>query len=151
VLAAVLSGEGQEGKVVFVDATDSLARQVVAADTASYELAGARTVKTLEQDLQDEKIHAYVVIPNTVLENPEVLMYSRGGSGIAFEGSVRSDIEPVIVRARLLKQVHHSRHRQSSRGCARGFAKPARAAISAREPRGQTPPCGPRSPAGRRR
>jgi ABC-2 type transport system permease protein len=104
VLAALLSGEGQEGKVVFVDATDSLARQVVAADTASYELAGARTIKTLEQDMQDEKIHAYVVIPNTVLENPEVLMYSRGGSGIAFEGSVRSDIEPVIVRARLLKQ-----------------------------------------------
>lgn len=104
VLAAFLSGEGQEGKVVFVDATDSLAQQIVATDTAKYALAGPRTIATLEQELRDEVIQAYVVIPQTILENPEVKMFSRGGSGIAFEGSVRSDIEPVIVRARLLKQ-----------------------------------------------
>lgn len=104
VLAALLSGEGQEGKVVFVDATDSLAQQIVAADTAKYALAGSRSIPTLEQELREEAIQAYVVIPSTILEKPEVRMFSRGGSGIAFEGSVQSDIEPVVVRARLLKQ-----------------------------------------------
>jgi ABC-2 type transport system permease protein len=104
VLAALLSGEGQEGKVVFVDATDSLARQVIAADTSAYELAGTRSLNELEAELKRESIQAYVIIPTTVLEKPEVLMYSRGGSGIAFEGKIRSDIEPVVVRARLLKQ-----------------------------------------------
>lgn len=104
VLAALLSGEGQEGKVVFVDATDSLAQQIVATDTAKYALAGSRTIATLEQELRDEMIQAYVVIPQSILETPEVKMFSRGGSGIAFEGSVRSDIEPVVVRARLLKK-----------------------------------------------
>lgn len=104
VLAAFLSGEGQEGKVVFVDATDSLAQQIVATDTSKYDMARSRTIATLEQELRDEVIQAYVLIPNTILEKPEVQMFSRGGSGIAFEGSVRSDIEPVVVRARLLKQ-----------------------------------------------
>ena len=104
VLAAVFSGEGQEEKVVFVDATDTLAQQIVAADTAAYELAGGRTIAELETQLKNETIQAYVIIPNTVLEKPEVVMYSRGGSGIAFEGRIRSDIEPVVVRARLLKQ-----------------------------------------------
>lgn len=104
VLAALLSGEGQEGKVVFVDATDSLAQQIVAIDTAKYALAGTRTIETLEQELREEAIQAYVVIPSSILEKPEVRMLSRGGSGIAFEGSVQSDIEPVVVRARLLKQ-----------------------------------------------
>lgn len=104
VLAAFLSGEGQEGKVVFIDETDSLAQQVVASDTSSYELAGQRTVRDLEEALKSEAIQAYVVIPRTVLEKPEVQMYSRGGSGIAFEGGIRSDIEPVVVRARLLQQ-----------------------------------------------
>ncbi len=104
VLAALLSGEGQEGKVVFVDATDSLAQQIVAIDTAKYALAGTRTIATLEQELREEAIQAYVVIPSSILEKPEVRMLSRGGSGIAFEGSVQSDIEPVVVRARLLKQ-----------------------------------------------
>ena len=104
VVATFLSGEGQEGKVVFIDDTDSLARQVVAMDTSAYELAGQRSIRDLEEALKSEAIQAYVVIPRTVLEKPEVQMYSRGGSGIAFEGGIRSDIEPVIVRARLLQQ-----------------------------------------------
>jgi len=104
ILAALLSGAGQEAKVVFVDATDSLAKQVVASDTAAYELAGKRTLQDLDRDLKNEVIQAYVVFPDSILEKPEVVMYSRGGSGIAFEGRVQSDIEPVVVRARLLKQ-----------------------------------------------
>ena len=76
VLAAVFSGEGQEEKVVFVDATDTLAQQIVAADTAAYELAGGRTIAELETQLKNETIQAYVIIPNTVLEKPEVVMYS---------------------------------------------------------------------------
>lgn len=104
VLVTMLSGEGQEGKVVFVDATDSLASQIVATDTAMYELAGSRSIQDLERALRNQAIQAYVVIPATILDKPEVQMFSRGGSGIAFESSVQAAIEPVIVRARLLKQ-----------------------------------------------
>lgn len=104
IVAALLSGEGQEGKVVFVDDTDSIARRVVAADTQKYELAGTRTKRDLEQLLGRETIQAYVEIPKDVVSNPEVRMYSRGGSGIAFEAAIKSDLEPVVVRARLMKQ-----------------------------------------------
>lgn len=101
ILVAVLSGDGERGKVVLLDRTDSIAAAVVAADTAKYELAGARSEKELADLLRNEAIQAYVIIPTTVLDSSSVVMYSQGGSGISFESSVSDDLKPVITRARL--------------------------------------------------
>ena len=101
ILAAALAGDGSQGKVVILDKTDTLGAFVVAADTTKYELAGTRTEQDLSRALTDEQIQAYVVIPETILDSARITMYSQGGSGIAFESSIASDIEPVVVRARL--------------------------------------------------
>jgi ABC-2 type transport system permease protein len=104
VIAAILAGDGTEGKIALVDRTGLIAPAVVASDTARFELAGARTEQNLAAAVQDESIQAYVVIPDNVLDSGTVTMYSRGGSGIAFSSSIESAIEPVVTRARLAQR-----------------------------------------------
>jgi len=103
VLAAILAGDGSVGKVAVLDKTGALAASVVARDTGSYELAGTRTEEQLAEAVKSEQIQAYVVIPSDVLDSGKVTMYSRGGSGIAFESSIQEALEPLIVKARLQK------------------------------------------------
>ncbi|MBL0323001.1 MAG: ABC transporter permease [Ignavibacteria bacterium] len=103
VLAAILAGDGAEGKVAVLDRTGMLAAAVVQADTATFELAGNRTEAQLSEAVKSEEIQAYVVIPSNVLDSGRITMFSRGGSGIAFESSVQGSIEPLIVKARLQK------------------------------------------------
>ncbi|MBK7033692.1 MAG: ABC transporter permease [Ignavibacteria bacterium] len=103
VLAAILAGDGAEGKVAVLDRTGMLAAAVVQADTATFELAGNRTETQLSEAVKSEEIQAYVVIPSNVLDSGRITMFSRGGSGIAFESSVQGSIEPLIVKARLQK------------------------------------------------
>ena len=104
VIAAILAGDGTEGKIALVDRTGLIAPTVVASDTARFELAGSRTEQNLAAAVQDESIQAYVVIPDNVLDSGTVTMYSRGGSGIAFSSSIESALEPVITRARLTQR-----------------------------------------------
>lgn len=104
VIAAILAGDGTEGKIALVDRTGLIASTVVASDTARFELAGSRTEQNLAAAVQDESIQAYVVIPDNVLDSGTVTMYSRGGSGIAFSSSIESALEPVITRARLTQR-----------------------------------------------
>jgi len=104
VIAAILAGDGTEGKIALVDRTGLIAPAVVASDTARFELAGARTEQNLAAAVQDESIQAYVVISDNVLDSGTVTMYSRGGSGIAFSSSIESAIEPVVTRARLAQR-----------------------------------------------
>jgi len=104
VIAAILAGDGTEGKIALVDRTGLIAPTVVASDTARFELAGSRTEQNLAAAVQDESIQAYVVIPDNILDSGTVTMYSRGGSGIAFSSSVESALEPVITRARLTQR-----------------------------------------------
>ncbi|MCX6141305.1 MAG: ABC transporter permease [Candidatus Kapabacteria bacterium] len=103
VLAAVLAGDGAEGKVVVLDRTDSLGAAVVKTDTARYQIADDRTETQLAEAVKNEEIQAYVLIPSNILDSGKVTMYSRGGSGIAFESSVQEALEPLIVKARLQK------------------------------------------------
>jgi ABC-2 type transport system permease protein len=104
VIAAILAGDGTEGKIALVDRTGLIAPTVVASDTARFELAGSRTEQNLAAAVQDESIQAYVVIPDNILDSGTVTMYSRGGSGIAFSSSIESALEPVITRARLTQR-----------------------------------------------
>jgi ABC-2 type transport system permease protein len=104
VIAAILAGDGTEGKIALVDRTGLIAPTVVSSDTARFELAGSRTEQNLAAAVQDESIQAYVVIPDNVLDSGTVTMYSRGGSGIAFSSSIESALEPVITRARLTQR-----------------------------------------------
>ncbi len=103
VLAALLAGDGGVGKVVVVDKADGLGAAVTHTDTARYELAGGRTEAELADAVKAESIQAYVVIPSDILDSGKVTMYSRGGSGIAFESSIQEAMEPLIVKARLQK------------------------------------------------
>lgn len=104
VIAALLAGDGTEGKIALVDRTGLIAPAVVASDTVRFESAGSRSERDLAQAVQDESIQAYVVIPENVLDSGAVTMYSRGGSGIAFSSSIESAIEPVVTRARLAQR-----------------------------------------------
>jgi ABC-2 type transport system permease protein len=104
VIAAILAGDGTEGKIALVDRTGLISPAVVASDTARFENAGSRSERDLAQAVQDESIQAYVVIPENVLDSGAVTMYSRGGSGIAFSSSIESAIEPVVTRARLAQR-----------------------------------------------
>ncbi len=104
VIAALLAGDGTEGKIALVDRTGLIAPAVVASDTARFELVGSRSERDLAQAVRDESIQAYVVIPENVLDSGAVTMYSRGGSGIAFSSSIESAIEPVVTRARLTQR-----------------------------------------------
>lgn len=101
VLAAVLAGDGAEGKVAILDRTSELGAAVVASDTSRFEDAGRRTLDELSSDVREERLQAYVIVPENVLDSGKLTMYSRGGTGLAFESSVEDAFEPFIVKARL--------------------------------------------------
>lgn len=101
VVAALLAGDGAEGKVAIVDKEGSIGATMVASDTSRFTLANGRSESELRTAVIDEQLQAYVVIPASVLDTGTVVMYSRGGSGIAFEQSVQSAIEPLVVNGRL--------------------------------------------------
>src|SRR5512133_2372462 len=88
VLAAALAGDGAEGKVAVVDRSGGIGAAVVASDTSRYVGAGRRTVDDLAADVRNEHLQAYVIVPENVLDAGELTMYSRGGTGFAFEASV---------------------------------------------------------------
>ncbi len=101
VLAAMLAGDGAEGKVAVLDRSGSVGAMVVASDTGRYEDAGRRTLDELASDVREERIQAYVIVPENVLDSGKLTLYSRGGTGLAFESSVEDDFEPFIVKGRL--------------------------------------------------
>lgn len=101
VLAAVLAGEGNEGKTAVLDRTGILGEKVIQSDTGVFTSAGTATEAELKERVVSTELMAYVVIPADVLDSGRVLMYSRGGSGIAFESTVSRSIEPFVVKARL--------------------------------------------------
>ncbi|RPI65543.1 MAG: ABC transporter permease, partial [Ignavibacteriae bacterium] len=103
VLAAALAGDGAEGKVAVVDRSGGIGAAVVASDTSRYVDAGRRTVDDLAADVRNEHLQAYVIVPENVLDAGELTMYSRGGTGFAFEASVERDFEPFVVKGRLLR------------------------------------------------
>ncbi len=100
-LAAYLAGDGNEGKTAVLDRTGMLGDKVVNSDTAVFVDAGSATEEELKQRVVSSGLMAYVVIPANVLDSGFIQMYSRGGSGIAFEKNVRKGIEPYVVNARL--------------------------------------------------
>ncbi len=103
IVAALLTGDGTEGKIAVLDRSNTVGELIVKADTAKYEIAGRRTEQQLADDVRQEKLQAYVVIPEDVLDHGRFTMYSRGGSGFAFDRSVESDVEPFVVKARLMR------------------------------------------------
>ncbi len=104
VIAALLAGDGTEGKIALMDRTGLIAPDVVASDTSRFELAGARSERDLASAVRDEILQAYVVIPENILDSGTATMYSRGGSGIAFSASIEGALEPVVTRARLTQR-----------------------------------------------
>jgi ABC-2 type transport system permease protein len=101
VVAAMMAGDGAEGKVAVVDRSGQIGAQVIASDTSQFTSAGSMTDADLKQAVLEERLQAYVVIPPDVLDSGTVTLYSRGGSGIAFESSVQDAIEPLVVNGRL--------------------------------------------------
>ena len=104
VLAAVLAGDGAEGKVAVLDRSISIGQEVVLSDTSTYEEAGDRSEATLKQQVQEEQLQAYIVVPEDILDGGELMLYSRGGSGLAFERGISKDFRPVITKHRLLRE-----------------------------------------------
>lgn len=101
VLATMLAGDGTEGKVAVVDHTGAMATELLAADTSLYERAGSRSAAELNAAVQAESLQAWLEIPANVVDSGRITLYTRGGTGIAFESRIRGDVEPVVVSARL--------------------------------------------------
>lgn len=101
ILAAALAGDGQEGKVAVIDRTQRLEQAVVLSDTATFTFSKNRSEEQLKAAVEKEELQAYIIIPENVLEEGIVTMYSKGGSGIAFKSAISDKIEPLITKARL--------------------------------------------------
>ncbi|MBI2794720.1 MAG: ABC transporter permease [Ignavibacteria bacterium] len=101
VIAAMMVGDGTEGKVAVIDRTGIIAADVVASDTSLYEHAGTRSEEMLSRLVREESLQAYVVVPPDILDSGYLVLYSKGGSGLSFEHNIVNDMEPFIVKARL--------------------------------------------------
>lgn len=101
IVATALAGDGTEGKVAIVDRSGDVAQQLLASDTSLYELAGNRSRNELNEAVRSEKLQAWIEIPSTVVDSGTVTLFSRGGTGISFESRISSDIQPIVVSARL--------------------------------------------------
>lgn len=101
VVAAMLAGDGAEGKVAVVDRSGQIGTQLIASDTSQFTAAGSMSDDDLKKAVLEERLQAYVVIPSDVLDSGTVTLFSRGGSGIAFESDVQDAIEPFVVNGRL--------------------------------------------------
>lgn len=101
VVMTLLMGDGAIGKVAVIDSTGTIGPLVVASDTSRYVAAGNLSAAELQTKVAAEELQAYVVVPPDVLDSGSLTLYSRGGLGVSFEGRVKADFQPVVVRARL--------------------------------------------------
>ena len=101
VLIAILTADSQEGKVAIVDRSGLIGEQLVLSDTSRYASGQGRSDASLTEAVRNKELQAYVVIPDNILEDGTIAMFTRGGTGISFDDRIENDIEPFIVKARL--------------------------------------------------
>lgn len=103
VVATMLAGDGTEGKIAVVDRTATFGFDLVQSDTAKYTDGRELSEDELARRVASEELQAYLVIPENVLDSGAVTLYSRGGLGFSFESAIESDVEPFVVKARLIR------------------------------------------------
>jgi len=101
VLIAVLTADSGEGRVAVIDRSATIGSQLLHSDTTRYEPDGGRSEEQLTEAVLAKDLQGYLVIPDNVLDSGRVMMFTRGGAGLAFDRRIERDLEPLIVKARL--------------------------------------------------
>ena len=91
ILVTSLSMETGIKKIAVLDKFGKIGSRLVASDTARYFLT-TLSEKELKLQVLNEEIDGFLVIPENILKEYEVTVYTRGGGGIAFVERLQSSV-----------------------------------------------------------
>ncbi|MDQ1266264.1 MAG: hypothetical protein QG635_1416 [Bacteroidota bacterium] len=101
-LVAWLSQGSGEKKLAILDKTGKFGAELVSMDSAKYFLTNENE-ETLQNKVLDEELDGYLIISADIFKSGEVKCYTGGGGGIGYIQALRSRIDDVIRKNRLLE------------------------------------------------
>lgn len=102
ILVTVLSEKSTDRKIAILDKTGKIGEKVVKLAPDKYFLANESADKLMEQTL-NETIDGYLLIPEDFLKEGNADVFSRGGGGIGFITSLKSNVGRILRHERLLE------------------------------------------------
>jgi len=92
IVVTMLSMDTGIKKIAVLDRFGKFGSQLVASDTARYYLTDLKESE-LKDQVRNEEIDGFLILPEDILENNTATVYTRGGGGIGFIESIESSVE----------------------------------------------------------
>ena len=102
VLVSAWSEESVETKVYVRDESGMIGQALVEEDTSLFVLS-SKSVDQLRQEVTDESIKGFVVIPATFTDTDTVNLFTSGGGGLSLHGRVKEAVRSVIRHQRIMQ------------------------------------------------
>ncbi len=100
-LVAIMSEDSTERKLAVVDETGLFGEKLVNNEPDKFYIEST-PIEELKTQVLDSKIDGFLLIPANILEAGKVEVYTRGGGGLGFTGSIRSELAWEVRKQRLL-------------------------------------------------
>lgn len=101
ILTAIWSEGQTTKKIAIVDRSNEIGKEVVKLDTAKYFLSN-ESEEVLYQEVLDDKLDGYLIIPENILEDGEANVYTKGGGGLGFLQALERNVGWIVRNKRLL-------------------------------------------------
>ena len=104
VASSVLTQNSTEKKIAVLDRTNlKLDQKIILRDKDRFELPTTKSEDELQQQVLNEKIDGYLIIPDDFLQSAKVTVYTRGGGGIGFITLMEKHLNNIIRKERLIQ------------------------------------------------
>lgn len=97
----LLTADDSEKRIAIIDKTGKIGIEAVKKAPDKYYLTEEKEL-TLQDDMRNENIDGYLIIPNDILTTGSISVFTRGGGGLSFISQIESIFGKIIRHQRLL-------------------------------------------------
>lgn len=101
-LVALWSEDSAEATVMVCDQSGVMGPALLQEDSSLFTLSTA-TIDQLREDVTNEKIKGFVVVPSTFTSSDTVVLYTSGGGGLSLHSRVKDAVRAVIRHHRIVE------------------------------------------------
>lgn len=102
VIMTLLSMEDTSKKISVIDYSENIGKILVNTDTSMYSYA-TENEDILRKKVLDGEIDGYLVIPENILSEGEVSVYTKSGSNLGFTNTLKDNLNGIIKNKRLVQ------------------------------------------------
>jgi ABC-2 type transport system permease protein len=103
ILVSVISANDTDRKVAVIDKTGlNFDKQLIKRNDKIFEKVDTKDINQLQKEVLDNKIDAFLEIPEDFLEKGKAIIYSKGGGGFGFTARIAKNLDYLLRKERLL-------------------------------------------------